>query len=429
MPRVCENSQELNGKVISMRVLWFAVTPSMYGSSTLGHNGGGWIASLEKMLRACPEIELGVAFEHSDDQFKVQQEGVSYYPIHFQESIWDKLRRKLDAGYADRRLIEWCHKIINDFKPDVIHVFGSEWAFGLLCKTQNVPVVIHIQGIANPYLNAYFPPGVGKYELLRSWFADRHGLLNVLRSYKLFQHRGRRELEILRSCKYFMGRTYWDKSISKLYSPNSSYFYCSEALRSEFYNQVKTWKRPSCEKIGIVSTISPPLYKGMDLLLRTAQQLKNYGIDFEWTVFGVKTAKLAESFTGIKSSQVNVRLGGSVSAEALCRHYNESHVFVHTSYIDNSPNSICEAQLLGIPVVSTNVGGISSIVEDGKTGLLCPANDPFMMASLILQLVQNHELTHNISQAGVVISAKRHDTSTILGDLIRVYHSIAGTHG
>ena len=46
-----------------MRVLWFSVTPSLYSSFSNSHNGGGWIASLENIVRSVQSISLGVAFK------------------------------------------------------------------------------------------------------------------------------------------------------------------------------------------------------------------------------------------------------------------------------------------------------------------------------------------------------------------------------
>lgn len=54
-----------------MKVLWFSVSPSLYSSN--GTNQGlGWIASLERIIRKCDDIELGIAFEHKDDLFSLK---------------------------------------------------------------------------------------------------------------------------------------------------------------------------------------------------------------------------------------------------------------------------------------------------------------------------------------------------------------------
>ena len=64
----------------------------------------------------------------------------------------------------------------------------------------------------------------------------------------------------------------------------------------------------------------------------------------------------------------------------------DSTMYVHTAYIENSPNSICEVQLVGMPIVSTMVGGILTLVRNGEDGDLLPANDPWQIANAIIEL-------------------------------------------
>lgn len=66
-------------------------------------------------------------------------------------------------------------------------------------------------------------------------------------------------------------------------------------------------------------------------------------------------------------------------------------IFINTSDIDNTPVSVIEAMALGLPVVSTNVGGIPYLIEDGKTGLLVAPRDPEAMKAKIIFLLENQE--------------------------------------
>ena len=89
----------------------------------------------------------------------------------------------------------------------------------------------------------------------------------------------------------------------------------------------------------------------------------------------------------------NVSFLGFTKPDDLTKILCESTMYVHTAYIENSPNSVCEAQCLGVPIISTNVGGISSLVEDGKQGILVPANDPWQMANSIIELSNDTKIT------------------------------------
>lgn len=408
-----------------MKVLWFAVTPSMYSANNVEHNGGGWIAALEVLLRNVPEVNLAIAFEHTDTHFKLEKDGVVYYPINIWRSKFQRLKNKFVYNTEEKLLIPACLKIIEDNKPDVIHIFGSEWSFGLINRYTNVPVVIHMQGSIPPYFNARFPSGYGKSDLLFNYGINFVTIAKEIYADMRFKLRADREERILRNCNYFMGRTQWDKSLTQLYAPNSTYFYCSEALRSEFFEPDKVWTVNNNNPYIIISTISPTLYKGADLILKTAMLLKqNTAIKFEWRVFGVSQIKLHEKKTMIKASSVNVRLMGTVSAAKLREELLHANVFVHPSYIDNSPNSICEAQLLGVPLVSTSVGGIPSIVQDGHTGLLISSNDPFFLASNIMKIIDEKDFAIELSKQERAVALKRHDPAQIILNLCSIYNQM-----
>jgi glycosyltransferase involved in cell wall biosynthesis len=99
-------------------------------------------------------------------------------------------------------------------------------------------------------------------------------------------------------------------------------------------------------------------------------------------------------------------------------------VYFHSSYIDNSPNSLCEAQILGLPVVATYVGGIPSLIAEGETGYLVPANDPYQAAYHILQLYKNPALNRKMGERAKEIAKVRHDKMRIIQQIMNVYSNI-----
>lgn len=409
-----------------LRVLWFAVTPSLYGQNTVRHNGGGWVASLERVLRSASDVELGVAFEHHDDGFKSVQGCVAYYPINVNTKLVQKLRRKLGLDDECGALVAHAKRIIADFQPDVIHVFGSESCFGLLSAHTDIPVVIHMQGSLPSYANARFPPGYSRFDFLRASRGNPLRLYRLLANDTAFCRRARREEQILRTCQHFMGRTEWDQAITALYRPEASYDYCSEVLRPEIYDHDRCWSPRGGGRIELVSTLSMPLYKGADLILKTAHMLRHeLGRELRWRVFGVSQCRLQEAKSGIRAHDCGVALMGVAEGAAIRDALLESDLYVHPSYIDNSPNSLCEAQVLGVPVVATDVGGIPSLVEHGRTGYLVPANDPYMMARRITQLIDDPTAAARFGQGGRELARARHAPNRILSDLLAIYAKCA----
>ncbi len=405
-----------------MRILWFSVTPSLFNPHSNGHNGGGWIASLEQIVRKNKNIELGVAFNFPDNSFKYENNGVSYYPIMTEErSLVGKMFGKSDDGNKIAKYLQ----IIEDFKPDLIQIFGSENEFGTICKLTKIPVVIHMQGCIPPYHNALFPVGMKKSDfLLKKGLSLSYRIIG-LRSERAFRKRAEMEIETIQSCKYFMGRTEWDKSLIDLFNPDATYFHCEEALRDSFINSNKRREYSERQKKTIISVISRPWYKGCDLILKTASLLKRFtDIDFEWKVYGIPEMKFYESVYGIRANEVNVRPMGTASKEELVDALCSASCYVHTSYIDNSPNSICEAQILGVPVLATHVGGISSIVTDGGDGILFPANAPYTAASLIKIITADKEFAERLSRQAIKKATERHNPANIGNRLGEIYETI-----
>lgn len=390
-----------------MRILWFSVTPSMFSPYSNGHNGGGWIASLERIVRQVPEIELGVAFNYPKGEFRYVSEGVTYYPI-------------------TSASIDTYRKIINDFKPELIQIFGSENAFGELCGQTNIPIVIHMQGCLPPYHNALFPVGMSPIDFLTqrglSW---RYRFIG-LRSEPAFRKNAEREIHTIKNCKYFMGRTEWDRGLIDLFNPEAKYFHCEEALRQSFIEGKSLWRWPEeHDRMTIVSVISRPWYKGCDLMLKTAQLLRRFTqIDIEWRVYGIPEMKFFEHKYGIQADKVGVRVMGTASQEELVEAITNSHCYVHTSYIDNSPNSLCEAQILGAPVLATHVGGISSLVNHGVSGLLFPANDPYTLASLLKRIASDRLFAEKIGEGARREALHRHNPESIKNTIVKIYKEI-----
>lgn len=96
-----------------------------------------------------------------------------------------------------------------------------------------------------------------------------------------------------------------------------------------------------------------------------------------------------------------VTFTGRLEPQAMANLYREADIAINPSLVDNMPNSVLEALASGIPVVSTNVGGVPYIVSDGETALLVPARSPEAMASAITRLIQEPSLCRRLIDNGL----------------------------
>ena len=411
-----------------MRILWYTNTPCLYKQNN-AYNGGGWLSSLEREIIKHKEVKLGIAFSLDDETEKITENGVTYYPLRINKhSLWKKVKAcfcSTDKLINDERkrysyYEKEIKKPINDFKPDIIIVFGSEMPFGLVAGVTKIPVILHIQGVLNPCYNAFLPPFVSWTDFIKSAHGIKDGLQRLV-TRKQWLASCEREKEILGRVKNYFGRTDWDYRVCQMMHPGANYFYASEVLRPIFYQSTE---RDLPNKLTIVTTISSPLYKGYDLVLKTAMMLKTKGVDFVWKCFGNINPSVVEKQLGMNHKDINVSLCGVASAEQLRDEISKATVYVHTSYIDNSPNSLCEAQILGCTPIATYVGGVPSLIKNGETGYLVPANDPYQLAFLLEDLFLNPEKNLAIGKAAKEVAVVRHNPNQIVDKLLNDLQSL-----
>lgn len=410
-----------------MKVLWFEVTiPSRYKDD--GVVIAGWQDSLETIVRTCPEIQLTIAFEGNREASERKKiDGVEYIPMVLPYSITDRIRNywtwEAKANLLEREM----QKVVQEIQPDIIQVYGTEWPFGRIAKFTTIPVVVHIMGAIVPYNNALYPPMYSIVDKLRSnWWNPKHIISSLLIENKQKSWE-KSERQVWSNVRYFMGRTEWDENLSIVLHPGRLYFHVEEALRPQFLFPTKEWKVQINKKIRLISTGCSTMWKGPDMMLKTARILKSLDIDFEWNVAGMmddKCKKMVERKEHTTFEENNVNLIGYVQPDELSDILCTSTLYVHTAYVENSPNSICEAQCLGVPVVCTNVGGIASLVKDREHGVLVPANDPWQMAAAIIRLAQDMDLLSKISKATKAYARERHNPENIKKQLLNCYSSI-----
>jgi len=114
-----------------------------------------------------------------------------------------------------------------------------------------------------------------------------------------------------------------------------------------------------------------------------------------------------------------LRLSGYVAAgEPLAERYRSSHAFLHVSLTEGVPSVLFEAQAAGLPVVATDVGGVGSVVDHERTGLLVPPKDARAAAAALDRIAADAELRRTLITSALADAAGR-TTDVELDRLIR----------
>ncbi|MDY0278149.1 MAG: glycosyltransferase [Acholeplasma sp.] len=414
-----------------MKVLWFTNTPANADEyfNTQLQGTGGWLKALDKLLQNY--VELHVAFyDKYNKPFTYQR--TTYHPIYTKESLFTKGIRKLGFSFVkNKEDLKLYLEIIDSVKPDVIHIHGTENPFGCIITHTDKPVVVSIQGNITVYYHKFLNGFDKKY--LRKRNINSLSLNSIIRSkifltdYNRFKKMSKIERANLGKTKYIIGRTDWDRRITRVLAPHSIYFHNDEILRNAFYEN--EWKCPNMSgKFIIYTTNGDNLYKGFETLCQSLKLLNGCGFHCEWRVAGIDKNDLIFHVTKKKLKsyfpETGLILLGKQSEQEIINGLLQSHLYVMTSHIENSPNNLCEAMILGMPCISTFAGGSGTLISDKVNGLLIQSGDPWAMAGAILEIAANGDLAKNIGINGREHALKRHNKERIVTGLISIYENV-----
>jgi glycosyltransferase involved in cell wall biosynthesis len=409
-----------------LKVLWFCFTPSL-SESYLNDKptGGGWIKSLEKSIQSKVELSIVFYYEKQLDPFKLGD--TTYYPVQrFVNGQLSKIGRRIFNTLEPKEDIAAFVKIINEVKPDLIHVHGSEFSFGLIQKFTNIPTVLSLQGIVTVYRYKFFSKIIFFDIIRRAKLKNLLFFRTAINTYFLFGKARDRELDILKHTKNLIGRTAWDRRVSRILAPQAQYFHNDEILRDSFYTS--EWKYEPISQLNLMTINGPDIYKGIETLIYAAHLLDVNNIDFKWGVAGInkddEIVTIASKSIG-KPLSDNIIFLGKLDENSLVNELLKANIYVATSHIENSPNSLCEALLLGMPSIATHAGGTNSLVNDGIDGILIQDGDPYSMAGAIIELKENKELAITIGKNARTRGLVRHNIDTITNDLLNIYKKVS----
>ena len=388
---------------------------------------GGWVVSSIEIMKNEKAHKLCVVTEEKiSESFHTIIEDVEYY-------ILPKQKRKSLAKSNGHE------KILQEFSPDVIHIFGTEYDFGInFFPYWKGPVIISVQGVIK-YCSRFYDGGL--YDI-RNWGSLRYPLQFITKKiisiqHKRFNKRLAFEKEYFSRAQIVIGRTEMDKMYAYSENQNIHYQYCSEPLREIFYND--SWNIELIERNTIfVGNTALPL-KGLHILLqavcivrKTYPSIKVYiagdshlrSMNFNiknWFGYSLLIRKMIKKL----NLEKHIIFTGLLDAEKMKYFLKKANVFVLCSAAENSPNTLGEAMLLDVTSVSSCTGGTVSLANDQDETLFYRYEDIIQLAEQIKKILREDDFAQKLSEAARLRAKKNHNYATIEKSLLSIYNEVS----
>lgn len=423
-----------------MKVVFFA-NPAIAGLKSVGYEnaesfGGGWSEALFDKLKKIEYVEAHYIFLSNI----VKELSVTYLDGAYYYIIPEFNGKELKMS---KKTIELMRETIRKIDPDIVHIWGTERqkTLEMLKIAGNNKSVVSITGIISKCGYHYFG-NIDRGKFLIPTLNDLLRKRSVFSQRKFFYDCSAFETLAIKEAKYVFGRTTWDRACVKQINESIEYMHLNEALRPVFYSG--KWNYENCKKHSIfVSQGSYPL-KGLHKLLEAMPIILKQFPDAHVYIAGPNIVnnhtiidRLKRTTYGryiiqlMKKLNVrdNVTFLGMKNEKEMYSQYLSANVFAMPSLIENSPNSLGEAMMLGVPCVAAYSGGIPDMIKDKEEGFLYPFDEEYMLAYYICEIFNDVGLANKLSKAASARARETHNIDNIMSEMLKFYEKIVDTNG
>lgn len=390
---------------------------------------GGWISSMLAQLAQVPGLTLGLAVR--SDGREMQSADIDGVKTYFLPTGRDQLDVSADDAAA----------VLADFKPDLLHAEGTEMAYTRrFLRAWKGPNIVSMQGV----LAGYEPYEYGDLQvdrmLLGGGLTQKIVALSMIVSKHLrFLPRVKGEAEAFGLARNLLGRTRWDQAYAYRLQPLAPYFAVNRILRPAFYGA--EWSAEGVERHSLFIGNAGSARKGAHFVLRAVQQLRRDYPDIRLYIAGeapaprssadwkrhVGYAAYLRKLIRDLDLEDQITFTGVLGATEMAERMTRSHVYVLSSLIENSPNTLGEAMMVGTPVVAAFAGGAPSMAAAETEALFYRPNDPVELAWQIRRIFESDALAATLSRAARARARLTHDAAENRDRLLAAYRSVLGS--
>ena len=403
-----------------MKVLWITNVELPDVANSRGNNVvvGGWMHQTLNYIKNSIELYVAACVSEKYDWIEINSVNYCGFTPEIDEIDFERIIESID--------------------PDCIHIWGSEYnhSYYVTKAARNLSkiecTVLSIQGLVSVYAEHYYdglPPELIHRRTLKEFFGRR----NIAQEKKMMELQGQTEISTFQMLENCIGRTDWDYACAKQMNPQIEYHFCGEILRESFY--VNRWKYEECDKEVIFFSQAHYPIKGLHIMLRALPIIKEYYPAVVLRIVGNNPQKKAifkrSSYEKYICNLIHdndlsnsIEWLGQLSENEMMLNYKKANVFVCSSSIENSSNSIGEAMLVGTPIVASDVGGIKSFMEHEKEGMLYHSTAVYMLADNVIRIFNSRSLAIQLGNNAHERAKKYHCIEDNLQRLIKIYNKL-----
>lgn len=409
-------------------VLWF----SDHYFSDKSIITGGWVQSLAEILQASNQVNIVGVTTGTSSQGNIKKsiyKGIVQYQIPLQKD--------------PNKYIKSIISIVEDCKPDIIHVWGTEriWLYLLVQCKLNVPLLLDIQGLLFTCYY-HFLGGLSMTEVIKSIHLKE--ILLPWRSLwgkkKTLKKRGIKEIEALKNIKHISVQSEWVKNqIWSLKNSDTFFYYTKITLRQEFY-QATPWSYHNRKSNPIIysSCNAATSFKGLHILIKALSILKKIYPGIQLRLAGtidvgnrildgysIYLRRLAKDLDVNK----NIEYIGRLNANEVIKELQQSDVCVIPSFVETYCLGFAEAMMIGVPCVASYAGAMPELAEHKKEALFYNPTDINTCAAFIDCIIQNAHLASFLSENARKRRLKENSTDQIVRTQLSIYERVLYNHG
>jgi glycosyltransferase involved in cell wall biosynthesis len=406
-----------------MRVLWL----SPVSLTERDEGGGTWLRAISPHLLRSGQITLGIIAAATVSQTIRQDYG------EVSQWIVPGINHSNSNHLPSKRTVEDIVKAADEFRPDIVHVWGTEYFWGLLTarKLLPYPSLLEIQGLKGP-CSRVFAGGLSFREILACI-----GIREVLRRSTILQVKNRFagwakfENEIIAKHSNITTQSPWVEAWIRSINPSCSLYHTELVLRDAFYESDR-WKPSGNCTIFTSSAASAP-FKGLHDAVRAVAILRDRIPTVKLRIAGGHQRKGIRQDGYVRwvnriikryDLSKNVDWLGPLSAIEMAQELRDSAVALMPSHCETYSVAFAEAMQIGVPLVTSFTGGTAWLAKDEESALFYPAGDEVMCAHQLWRILDDPELAERLSKKGREVADSRNDPEKIVLNQLSIYRRI-----